>query len=254
MSQSNYSKVEKGEIDVSFSNMIEILNCLDMSVDEFMYIKNNYKKYTRPHMSKLHNLRYNNTEQLVILRKELEKKQNFTTHELELLAIYESLIIIAEQNDFEAATEKVEMIWKRLEKHDNWYLYDIQIISNIIYLFPIDTAISIGHLAVKRLEKYKELRGVNNLSMNIHMNLILHLIENERYEKALNEVNRLISSCISKNLSVHLAICFVRKGLLMDLLCQNHSKAWYDKGYKLLEIMQNDRLKKELQKEVSQYI
>lgn len=31
MSQSNYSKVEKGEIDISFSKMVELLNHLDMS-------------------------------------------------------------------------------------------------------------------------------------------------------------------------------------------------------------------------------
>lgn len=35
MSQSNYSKVEKGEIDIPFSKMIDLLNRLGMSVDEF---------------------------------------------------------------------------------------------------------------------------------------------------------------------------------------------------------------------------
>ncbi|WP_425426043.1 helix-turn-helix domain-containing protein [Alkalibacterium subtropicum] len=53
MSQSNYSKVEKGEIDISFSKMVELLNRLDMSVDEFMYIKNDYKKHTHSQISKL---------------------------------------------------------------------------------------------------------------------------------------------------------------------------------------------------------
>ncbi|SFC33874.1 hypothetical protein SAMN04488102_10551 [Alkalibacterium subtropicum] len=183
----------------------------------------------------------------------LEQKENLTPRELEILAIYDSLILIGEKNDFEAAKEKAKTIWQRLEKHDNWYLYDIQIINNIIYLFPIDTAVSIGHLAVNQLEKYKELRGVNNLSISIQMNLLLLLIENERYETALNEVDRLIPSCISKNLTVHLAVCYVRKGLLMDLLSQTDSEEWYENGYKLLEIMQNDKLKKELQKEVSQY-
>lgn len=218
-----------------------------------MYIKNDYTKHTHSQISKLKNLRFNDTELITKYKNMLEQKGKLTTRELEILAIYDSLILIGEKNDFEAAKEKAKTIWQRLEKHDNWYLYDIQIINNIIYLFPIDTAVSIGHLAVNQLEKYKELRGVNNLSISIQMNLLLLLIENERYETALDEVNRLIPSCISKNLTVHLAVCYVRKGLLMELLSQTGFEEWYDNGYKLLEIMQNDKLKKELQKEVSQY-
>lgn len=46
MSQSNYSKVEKNEIDISFTKMIAVLNRLKMSVDEFLYIHNHYTKKT----------------------------------------------------------------------------------------------------------------------------------------------------------------------------------------------------------------
>jgi len=253
MSQSNYSKVEKGEIDISFSNMIEILNRLDMSVDEFMYIKNELKKHINSHMSKINTLRYNDTEKLLEFKQDLEKKQTLTSRELELLAIYDSLILIAVKNDFEAAKEKIKIIWERLEKYDNWYLYDIQLISNIIYLFPTDTAVSIANLAIKQLEKYKGLRGINNLTVNIHMNLLLHLIEHEQYELALDKINKLIPYCISKSLIVHLAVCYIRKGLLLDLLHKNDSDKWYVRGYSLLESIHGDKLKKELQKEVSQY-
>ncbi|OJF92144.1 helix-turn-helix domain-containing protein [Alkalibacterium sp. 20] len=253
MSQSNYSKVEKGEIDISFSKMVELLNRLDMSVDEFMYIKNDYKKHAHSQMSKLKNLKFNDTELIAEYKHRLDRKEKLTTRELEIVAIYDALILIGEKNDFKAAKEKIKPIWERLEKYDNWYLYDIQIINNIIYLFPVNTAVSIGQLAVNQLEKYKEMRGVNNLSISIQMNLLLLLIENGQYEAALDEVDRLIPSCISKNLTMHLAVCYVRKGLLMELLSQTGSEEWYDNGYKLLEIMQNDKLKKELQKEVSQY-
>lgn len=44
MSQSNYSKVEKGEIDISFSKMIDLLNRIGMSIDEFLYVHRDYTK------------------------------------------------------------------------------------------------------------------------------------------------------------------------------------------------------------------
>lgn len=76
MSQSNYSKVEKGDIEISFPKMIVILNCLDMSVDEFMYIENGYKKYTNSYMGKLNNLRFNDIELITKYKIMLEKKRN----------------------------------------------------------------------------------------------------------------------------------------------------------------------------------
>ncbi|WP_028273604.1 hypothetical protein [Atopococcus tabaci] len=170
-----------------------------------------------------------------------------------MAAIYDALILIADQNDYETAKQKVEPIWQRLEKHDTWYLYDIQLLNNILYLFPIDTAVSIVSLALKQLKKYKNLRGINNLSANMQMNLVLLLIQHKRYETALAEVERLMDACIQKNLYLHLALCYSRKGLLLDLLGREGAAAWYEKGEFLLDVMQNDDLKKEIQKEIQQY-
>ena len=140
-----------------------------------------------------------------------------------------------------------------MEKYDSWYLYDIHLINNVLYLFPIDTAYSIACLALKQLENYQIFRGVNNLSASIQMNLLLLLIENKRYETAFKKTNTLISFCIEKNLSLHLAVCYVRKGLLFSLLDKEDAKEWYEKGHYLLDIMQNDALKKEIEKEILHY-
>ena len=56
MSQSNYSKVEKGEIDIPFSKMIDLLNRLGMSVDEFLYIHRDYTKNPGNQLKRLNQL------------------------------------------------------------------------------------------------------------------------------------------------------------------------------------------------------
>lgn len=253
MTQSNYSKMEKGEIDVPFSKMIALLEKLGMSVEEFLYVHNHYSQQSANHLLRLSRLKYNDKERLVQYKKELVSQSTMTTREQELAAIYDALFLIADQNDYETAKQKVEPIWQRLEKHDIWYLYDIQLLNNILYLFPIDTAVSIVSLALKQLKKYKNLRGINNLSANMQMNLVLLLIQHKRYETALAEVERLIDVCVQKNLYLHLALCYSRKGLLLDLLGREGAAAWYEKGEFLLDVMQNDDLKKEIQKEIQQY-
>lgn len=53
MSQSNYSKVEKNEIDIPYSKMIALLGRLNMNVDEFIYIHRGYEKNASNHSNLL---------------------------------------------------------------------------------------------------------------------------------------------------------------------------------------------------------
>ena len=254
MSQSNYSKVENGTIEISFTKMLEILDRLDMSLEEFVYINNQYSNKPVKKRNYLNKLKYNDKQLLSKYIAELNSIQKPTTKEKELLSVFEALLFIAEDNDYEKAKEKVAPIWKRLEKYDNWYLYDIQLINNILFIFPPDTALSISELALSKLDKYSGLRGVANLSINIQLNLSLHLI-NEYYYKADHDtIDELIYTCLEKNYLMYLAVCYVRKGLLHELLDKTDYSKWYDEGYNLLDATQNENLRKELEKEVKHYL
>ena len=142
MSQSNYSKVEKGEIDIPFSKMIDLLNRLGMSVDEFLYIHRDYTKNPGNQLKRLNQLNAGDKQSILKNMNELKSEQNLSKRGQELLLIYEALLLVL-KNDYSAASNKVLKIWSRLEKYDNWYLNDIRLINSILYLFPIDTAESI---------------------------------------------------------------------------------------------------------------
>lgn len=252
MSQSNYSKVEKGEIDIPFSKMIDLLNRLGMSVDEFLYVHRDYTKNPGNQLKRLKQLNAGDEENILKNIEELKAIQNLSQQNQELLLIYEAFLLVL-KNDYKAASEKVLRIWKRLEKHDNWYLYDIRLINSILYLFPVDVAESIVDLALKRLNDYKNFRNLNQLAANLQINFLLLLIENKKYNTALNEIENLISFCIEKKLFRHLGVCYVRKGVLFDNLKKKDSSQWYKKGINLLEKTYNQDLIPELKNEIKYY-
>lgn len=184
MSQSNYSKVEKGEIDIPFSKMIDLLNRLGMSVDEFLYIHRDYTKNPGNQLKRLNQLNAGDKQSILKNMNELKSEQNLSKRGQELLLIYEALLLVL-KNDYSAASNKVLKIWSRLEKYDNWYLNDIRLINSILYLFPIDTAESIVDLALNRLKNHEDFRNLNQLSTNLQINYILLLIDNKKNQYSI---------------------------------------------------------------------
>lgn len=252
MSQSNYSKVEKGEIDIPFSKMIDLLNRLGMTVDEFLYIHRDYTKNPGTQLKRLTKMNTGDKQSIIKNINELKATRNLSQRDQELLLIFEALLLVL-KNEYNAAREKVLRIWARLEKHDNWYLYDIQLINSILYLFPIDVAESIVDLALRRLDIYKKFRNINQLSANLQINFLLLLIDNKKYNMALNETEKLISFCMDKRLYVHLGACYVRKGILLVNLGNENPSPWYEKGFGLLKEGNNIGLVQELKNEIKHY-
>jgi len=252
MSQSNYSKVEKGEIDIPFSKMIELLDRLGMSIDEFLYIHRDYTKNPGNQLERLKQLNAGDKQNILKNINELKAIQNPSQQEQELLLIFEALLLVL-NNDYEAASKKILRIWNRLEKHDNWYLYDIQLINSILYQFPIDVAEPIVNLALNRLKDYKNYQNINQLSANLRINFLLLLIKNKKYSTALNEIEKLISFCIDKKLYRRLGACYVRKGIILDNFKNKDSCDWYKKGFSILEQTNNKSLVQELKNEIKHY-
>lgn len=252
MSQSNYSKVENGEIDIPFSKMVELLQQMGMTVDEFLYIHNDYKKTPGHQLGRVTRLNNGDKEKIIDNINELSAITNPTQREQELLAIFEALLLVF-NNDYEAVDKKVSIIWKRLKKFDNWYLEDIRLINSILYLFPVEVAGCIMSLALKRLKDYKKFGKTNRLSANLQINYILLLTENKKYNNALNNIDELINFSIEANLYIHLATCYVRKGILLNILNNQEVSEWYEKGFELLEVTNNQGLIQELKNEINLY-
>lgn len=252
MSQSNYSKVENNEIEISFLNMVDLLEKLGMTVDEFLYIHHEYRKNPNKQLNRLNQLKPGDHRKIIENIDELTKIAKPTEREKEMSAIFEALDSIA-NNDYQTANKQVAMIWERLKKHDTWYLYDIRLINSILHLFPTETAGSIVELALNRLEKYKNLGDIKKLSANLQINYLLLLIKDSEYQTALEIVEKLILFSINHRLYSHLAASYVRKGIILENLQYPNSSEWYEKGFEVLEVTSNPELIQELKNEINFY-
>lgn len=252
MSQSNYSKMEKGEIDVPFARMVELLNRIGMSVNEFLYIHRDYTKDSENQHNRLKSIKPGDKQKMIENINELKAITKPSKRQQELLLIFEAFLLVLD-SDYESASEKVEYVWNRLEKHNTWYLYDISIINSILYLFPIDVAESIKNLALERIDDYKNFQNTNQLSANFQINFILMLMENNLYEKALDKTEKLISFSRKKRLYIHLGASYVRKGILLQNLKNEEPTYWFKKGMDILESTNNRALIEELKIEIKRY-
>ena len=90
MSQSNYSKVEKGEIDIPFSKMIDLLNRLGMTVDEFLYIHRDYTKNPGTQLKRLTKMNTGDKQSIIKNINELKATRNLSQRDQELLLIFEA--------------------------------------------------------------------------------------------------------------------------------------------------------------------
>lgn len=252
MSQSNYSKVEHGEIDIPFTKMVELLNQIGMSVDEFLYIHQDYQKNPGIHLNRITRLKAGDAKAIQKNLVELKAIKNPTPREKELLMIFEALALVLE-NKYQVASKKVTIIWDRLKKHDVWYLYDIHLINSILYLFPIETAGAIVDLALERLKDYQKLRNISKISANLQINYLLLLMNEGEYYHALDLAERLVRFSLDHHLDKHLATAYVRKGILLEILDHPDYVEFYNQGFKLLETMNYLHLIEELKSEQSHY-
>ena len=256
LNQSSYSKIEKKSVDLTVTKYIQLLEKLDMEHEEFQFIANGYEYKSKAKLIKtFFNLKHNDANSLKAIKKEAEDYLSLHDDKLiqDIIIVCEGLIILAETSDMQLARGYVNKVWERLEKFDNWYLTELSLINTILFIFPIETAIHITKKALKQLEKYQDYEGTGNLVFNFRFNLVLLLLDNKRYEAGLEVVEEVILLCKKNRFYYQMAICYARKGILLANLKENNSEEYYQKAFQLLDIIEENDMKIEVEKEINHY-
>lgn len=256
LNQSSYSKVEKRSIDLTTSKYICLLEKLDMEHEEFQFIANNYKYKNKTKLVKtFFNLKHNDENSLKAIKTEAQSYLLINDDKLiqDIVSICDGLIILAKTNDVQLARSYVNEVWTRLEKFDNWYLTELSLINTILFIFPIETAINITEKALKQLEKYQKYDGSEKLVFNFQFNLVLLLLDAKHYKAGLKVADDVIELCKRNRFYYQLAICYARKGILLTNLKESNGEEFYQKAFQLLNIMEEDDIKIEVEKEIDHY-
>lgn len=256
ISQSTYSKFESGIRNIDARVYTELLQRLNVSAEEFDYIKNGYKYGEKEWIiNKFFSLDYNHIEGLKKLKKHavefLEVKKDDIIYRVYLIC--EALIQLQATKNLEEAQLIVEPIWRDISKYEQWYLNDIRFINVILFLFPIDIALEFTQTVLTRLDKYKSFQDAAKLKQAFKINLSLLLIKNKNYTSAYEIIRDSLGSDQRKMKYPILALHFSREAICLANLQKAGWAENLEKARQLLVIYDDYSYWERIQEEFNYY-
>lgn len=256
ISQSTYSKFEAGIREIDASIYIQLLHRLNISAEEFEYVRNSYSYGQKQDIiHRLFSIDYNHMGKLHILKEQvvgfLEEQHDEDIKQIYLIC--EAFIQFHDTKNVEVAKNIVKPIWENISRYEQWYLNDIRVINTILFLFPVDIAIEFTQTVLVRLETYKDFQDAERLKMAFKINLSLLLIKNNNYEKALTIiVDSLQGDKKKMNYSI-LALHFSREAICRANIEGEGSAELLEKAKQLLLLYDDQDYWVRIQQEFNHY-
>ncbi|MBD5069792.1 MAG: helix-turn-helix domain-containing protein [Lactobacillus sp.] len=252
LSRSTLSKIENNKLMPSFQIMDYLLKQINMTFDEFEYICNRYKPSTRYILigkisSSLNNYKTSDIKKIILECQEYLKVNNdlYIESLIDILMLKEQLS--NSHNINQSIEEIAESIWKKLEKSDEWYFFDLTLLNNILFYFPFESVKKLTDRIVKQLEKFSDYKNSNDSQCRLLINLSTIYLYNLDFKECVAILEKVYSIIENLNRYDYLAIYLIRRGI-----CQKDSKL-VEKGRSLLELVEEKDLLKELEEEIVRF-
>lgn len=257
LSQSSFSKFEKNQSDINFKSFFQILEKLDMSFKEFLYIHENYGYRVKQQLIyDFFSLPYNDVDQLDKLtlraKKYLESQEDQLV--IDILLVCEALIYLEETKDIPGTREKVSPIWERMDNLNNWYSMDLRLLNVILYFFPTDVAIEISQNILNKLDAYGNFEELKNVRTSLQINLSFMLINSQKYSAALKILNRTLEDHLPIMPYQTLAVCLVRKEICMQKLTPSTEQPYLQEALTLVKIYKDSTFSNNILQEFKNYV
>lgn len=258
MNRSTYTRFESENITTNVTKYVQILNNLDMSHKEFSYIHQLYQLNKKEDILFQFNSITTNSDIALLTQLKSDAESYLIENDdsviKDIVEIYHALLTLAKTHDLKKAYKHAEKVWFRLEKMDKWYLTELRLLNNILFFFPPETSLFISKRALIDLNYYKHFEESAKLQMAFSMNLIYLLMENKEFNQASIQIEELILSCKKEAKYIMLAVLYVRKGIiLVKKKNKAEGEAFIQKGFKLLDVIEEWDIQKELEQELNYY-
>jgi transcriptional regulator with XRE-family HTH domain len=255
--QSTYSNFESDKSDILSTSFMHLMLQLQLTYDELSYIHNGYEfdRFTEI-VKGFFRLPYNNKNEISkvitsIDEYHINENRNIVLEELR--SICEALLIVETSGDLIMAREKVNNVWERISRYDQWYLIDIKMMNVILYFFDDDVVTYITDKLLERLKVYKNFDEAIRLTSTLSLNLSLILIKNGMYSKALDRLNKFIETSLQEIPYKPLAVCFKRMAICYSYLSKEKEIVFIKKKEILLELYEDEVFSKMIQLEYKKY-
>ena len=256
LSQSNYSKYENGIIDIPVNTFIGILDNLNISLEEVLFIHNGYKYSQKEEIYRdFFRLPINSLDTLeqFILRCNtyLETKYDpFISYIHEISTILKEAII---HHDIYYAKNIATNLLKQFNKKNTLYEKDLYLINSIFFLFPIETANYTMEYIESVVEKYGEFNSIYRIFVNLQMNYSLMLIKEKKYAKAINTLEKTLPLTKKYRMIAQMAVLYIRLGICQGNLAIQSETDFIQKGLTILDVIEEHALLEIMNLEVEKY-
>ncbi|HHD4270136.1 TPA: quorum-sensing system transcriptional regulator RopB/Rgg1 [Streptococcus pyogenes] len=182
LTRQTYYRFIKNNLDISSKKLLYILDNLNVNVDEFLFISNNFKQYkefidmdTAKHYFECRNIEGLNH----ILDSYKDSK---STKEKNLFALVKVLLATLTEED--CLTERTYLS-NYLINIETWSHYETVLFNNCMFIFEscfIEEMVF--SKVILNLDKYNTLRYYGNESIRMFVNMLILFIQRQEYDKA----------------------------------------------------------------------
>lgn len=254
ISRVTLSKFENNKINISMNNFKYLLDSIDVTSEEFDYIKNNYSYDEKQSIINKFNHAFSNLDdQLVdetIIECEKYLKNNFS---VAIKCIKNVMYILKHLSN--SSNEKVNCytkiyaadIWNELSKIDNWTLLDMKIINCCLHFFESKTYVSISELLISNLKKYSDFSDIILLEASVYLNLTILFLMEKDLDKAMLYSNFSVEKSLKSKRIDYIALSLIRNGIIL----KNDDSI--EEGKKLLQFLNDKNLEEQVQVEINYF-
>ena len=253
MARSTYTKFESNDITPTLSKYLAILDHMDMSHEEFIYILNEYKLGQKESILYLFKqLEKNPTRELVdeiIEKGEKLVQERYDQLTLDILNACRGYAVLLDEQNLTKAKSYAQEVWKRMETLDSWYLAELHIINSILYLFDSDTASRFTDRALENLAHYPHFEEATTLKISFLLHLTNLLLLDKKYEQALFYVKEMETESSRTESHIMWAIALVRKEVCMTKIGDSSEPGLIERAVSIFDSLNKQELKEQVKKD-----
>ncbi|MBC1456253.1 helix-turn-helix domain-containing protein [Listeria newyorkensis] len=252
ISMSNLLKIEKGESTPSYDKVVLLCDKLGITLTELIYCHNKYGVTEKEEIIQDYRRLKNSLDEdpftKLINKINVYLKENPSDYQIaEMRAVLLAAISINKTQKFDEAKELVAPIWERLQRQNEWYHFDLMIISQSIYIFSEDDAKEIIKTLISQADKYNYYVDNNQLKISVLMNISLYLKINHSILASETYIDEAISLC-KQHRNLPLEYTAYAKKAEIEMLKGNEVAAYklIDKSLGFFKYVGDDKLHDDL--------
>lgn len=217
VSRAQYYRITKGQSDMTVTSFFKILEHLNISLEEFLFIKNNFKLetfkvlFTDIHQSFIEQ----DIEKLLHLKEKstlLYKETNLERYQ-HIALVVQLLIDRLKQAEYDSFAKGY--LQDYLMNLNMFTHYDLVLYSNTFFAFSKELNEAISSRILNNVKKYEQLKSFESVTMKVLSNMIFYEIELNDFKK----VKEYLGYMKQVELSEHLILEKILKKFFMGIEC-----------------------------------